>query len=64
MKLPLIAVVLGLLAGICLTVVIAPETAAGSALIIIVATLIVTVLVLAVQAWRDRKPPPGPEKPA
>ena len=64
MKLPLIAMVLGLLAGIALTIAIAPETPAGSALIIIVATLVVTVVVLAVNAWRTSKNPPKPEEPA
>ena len=56
MKLPLIAVVLGLLLGIALTMVIAPETPQGAALLIIISTLVVTVIVLAVGKARQPKP--------
>lgn len=48
MKLPQIGIVLGLLLGIAATVFLAPETAAGAALLIIVATLVVTLLAMAV----------------
>ena len=47
MKLPLAGTVGGLLLGIIATFVIEPETPAGAALLIIVATLVVTLVVLA-----------------
>lgn len=55
MKLPLIAVVLGLLFGIAATIFIAPETPQGAALLIIISTILVTVAVLAVNKLTQRK---------
>ncbi len=61
MKLPLIAVVIGLLLGIGLTIFIAPDTPQGAALLIVVAILVVTVVVLGVdRIWPKRPDPPGP----
>ncbi len=46
MKLPLIAVVTGLLAGIAAVIWIGPRTAGGTALILLVSVLVMTTLVL------------------
>ena len=60
MKLPMVAIVIGLLLGIAATVLIQPETAAGSALLIIVATLVTTLVVLGVGKLTKRAEPPKP----
>ncbi len=57
MKLPLIAVVMGVLAGIAAVVWIAPRTPGGTALILLVSILAMTALALAagkVVAWLGR----------
>lgn len=54
MKLPQIGIILGLLLGIAATAWLRPETAAGAALLIIVATLVVSLAALAVDRLRGR----------
>ena len=54
MKLPQIGIVLGLLLGIGATVFLQPETAAGAAFLIIVATLLVTLVAMAAVRLRGR----------
>ncbi|HEV7383897.1 MAG TPA: hypothetical protein VGN89_03385 [Phenylobacterium sp.] len=57
MKLPLIAVVLGLLAGIAAVMWIGPRTPGGTALILFVSILVMSALVLAagkVASWFGR----------
>jgi hypothetical protein len=57
MKLPLIAVVLGLLAGIAAVMIIGPRTPGGTALILLIAVLAMSALVLAagkVAGWLGR----------
>nr|WP_295662921.1 hypothetical protein [Polymorphobacter sp.] len=64
MKLPLIAVVLGMLLGIVLTIFVAPETPQGVALIIFVAILCFAVVVLGIdRLWPKRQDPPPPPPP-
>ena len=60
MKLPMVAIVIGLLLGIAATVLIQPETAAGSALLIIVATLVTTLVVMAVNRLTRHNDPAEP----
>lgn len=60
MKLPMVAIVIGLLIGIAATVLIQPATAAGSALLIIVATLVTTLVVMAVNRLTTHEDPPKP----
>ena len=54
MKLPQIGIVLGLLLGIAAIVFLQPETAEGAALLIIVATLVVTLAAMAIDRMRGR----------
>lgn len=54
MKLPLAGMVGGLLLGIAATMYIQPETPAGAALLIVVATLVVTLVVLVTGKLRSR----------